>query len=122
MLPVALYLTMDRPTAVASSTAAGGSSRSRTSSPASRTSAAGDGDPDISLDELMMRKCKIRARHQALSELDVVEDIIEGFSIASFKSLQDLEVRAFLQRRFFISYYFYIRGTLTKCGAIELYY
>ena len=84
-------LTMDRQTVVASS-AAGSSSRSRTSSPASRTSAASDGDPDISVDEPMKRKCKIRARRQAMSELDIVEDIIEGFSIASFKSLEDLEV------------------------------
>jgi len=54
--------------AVALTAAAGGSSRSRTSSPASRT---GYSDPDTSL---------------------VVEDIIEGYSIASFKSLVDLEV------------------------------
>jgi len=35
----------------------------------------------------------MHARRQALSELDVVEDIIEGFSIASFNSLEDLQVR-----------------------------
>jgi len=34
----------------------------------------------------------MHARRQALSELDVVEDIIEGFSIASFSCLEDLEV------------------------------
>jgi len=84
---------MDRLTAVAS-TAASGSSRSRTSSPASRTSAAGDGDPDISADEPTKRKCSMQSRHQTFSELDIVEDIIEGFSIASFKSLEDLEVCA----------------------------
>jgi len=78
--------------AVASTAAAGGSSRSRTSSPASRTSATGDADPDTSLDEPTRRRCRMRARRQALSEIDVVEDIIEGFSIASFKSLEDLEV------------------------------
>ena len=88
-------LTMDRPMAVASTEVAGGSSRSRTSSPASRTSATGDGDPDTSLDEPTRRKCRMRARRQALSEIDVVEDIIEGFSIASFKSLEDLEVWVF---------------------------
>jgi len=89
-------LTMDRPLVVASSTAGGGSSRSRTSSPASRTSATDDGDLDASVYESMKRKCKIRARRQAMSEVDIVEDIIEGFSIASFKSLEDLEVRAAL--------------------------
>jgi len=79
---------MDKPTALAS-TAAVVASRS---SPASRTSAAGDADPDISLDESMKRRCKLFASRQALSELDIVEDIIEGFSIASFASLEDLEV------------------------------
>jgi len=74
---------------VASTVVAGGSSRSRTSSPASRTY---DSDPDTSLDEPTRRRCRMRARRQALSEVDVVEDIIEGFSIASFKSLDDLEV------------------------------
>ena len=82
---------MDRQTAAASTAGAGGS-RSRTSSPASRTSAAGDDVPDASV-ELPRRKCKMHARRQALSELDVVEDIIEGFSIASFNSLEDLQVR-----------------------------
>lgn len=83
---------MDRP--ASSAAVAGSSTRSRTSSPASRTSAAGDDDPDTSLDEPTGRRCKMRARHQALAEVDVVEDIIEGFSIASFKSLEDMEVCA----------------------------
>jgi len=95
-------VTMDRSTVVASTTA-GGFSRSRTSSPASRTSAAEDGDPDTSIDEPTKRKCKMRARRQAMSELDIVEDIIEGFSIASFKSLEDLEVCAVFELVIFIS-------------------
>jgi len=87
---------MDRPTVVSRTAAAGSSSgsRSRTSSPASRTSAAGDIVPDLSLDEPTRRKCKMHARRQALLELDVVEDIIEGFSIASFNSLDDMTVCA----------------------------
>jgi len=36
----------------------------------------------------------MHARRQALLELDVVEDIIEGFSIASFNSLDDMTVCA----------------------------
>ena len=93
MLPQALRLTMDRPTAAAS-TAACGSRGSRTSSPSSRTSVAGDGDPDLSLNDPMRRKCNIHAGRQTLPELDVVDDIIEGFSIASFKCLEDLQVCA----------------------------
>jgi len=104
VLPLALCLTMDRPKAAASTAAGGTSSRSRTSSPASRTPAAGDGDPDMLLDEPMRRKCKMHARRQALSELDVVEDIIEGFSIASFKSLEDLEVCAVSVASFWFHY------------------
>jgi len=98
---------MDRPTAAATSTAAsaGGSSMSRTSSPASRTSTAGDGDPDMSLDEPARRKNSMRARRQALSDLDVVEDIIEGFCIASFLSLEDMEVRAVISVLFLSVYH-----------------
>jgi len=46
----------------------------------------------------------MHARRQALSELDVVEDIIEGFSIASFKSLEDLEVCAVSVASFWFHY------------------
>jgi len=73
--------TMNKPTA-ASAAVAGTSSGST-----SRTYAGGDADhPDQSLDEPMKR------RSCQQPDLDIVEDIIEGFSIASFTSLEDLEV------------------------------
>jgi len=69
-------------------TVAAGVSCSRTSS-SSRSFTADDVDDPV--DEMTRRQ----ARHQALSEVDVIEDIIEGFSIASFNSLEDMQVSLF---------------------------
>ena len=79
-------MTMDLPIA--------GSSRCGASSPTSKTAAVGDADPDMCVDEPTRRRHKMHSRLRALSEVDVVEDIIEGFSIASFNSLEDLKVCA----------------------------